>query len=123
MGDLIPILQIASSVNHLHSLVLGPDENLFRVDWLSDSRTMTIQLIGKDDDKHDDTEAMTERWQAYIESFVSVRLQLYFRLRCNTDRLPASLYRWRAHIIHHQASIPTPVSLTTLRPVFPSAQS
>ena len=52
--------------------VLGPDENLFRVDWLTDAKTMTIQLIGKDDDSHDDTQAMTERWQAYIDSFVSV---------------------------------------------------
>ncbi|EDR09492.1 Sin3 protein [Laccaria bicolor S238N-H82] len=28
--------------------VLGPDENPFRIDWLSDSKTITIQLIGKD---------------------------------------------------------------------------
>ena len=56
--------------------VLGPDENLFRVDWLTEPKTMTIQLIGKDDDAHEDTEAMTERWQAYIESFVSVRIKM-----------------------------------------------
>ncbi|TBU57446.1 hypothetical protein BD310DRAFT_880877 [Dichomitus squalens] len=51
--------------------VLGPDENLFRIDWLPEPKTMTIQLIGKDDVTYDDSEAMTGRWQAYIESFVS----------------------------------------------------
>ncbi len=33
---------------------------------------MTIQLIGKDDASYNDSEVMTGRWQAYIESFVSV---------------------------------------------------
>ncbi|EIW53682.1 uncharacterized protein TRAVEDRAFT_40224 [Trametes versicolor FP-101664 SS1] len=52
--------------------VLGPDENLFRVDWLPEPRTMTIQLIGKDDSAFDDSEVLTGCWQSYIESFVSV---------------------------------------------------
>ncbi|GLB39349.1 putative histone deacetylase (HDAC) interacting [Lyophyllum shimeji] len=51
--------------------VLGPDENLFRIDWLPESRTMTVQLIGKDDSSFDDSEVLTGRWQAYIESYVS----------------------------------------------------
>ncbi|KAJ7104329.1 histone deacetylase complex, SIN3 component [Mycena belliarum] len=51
--------------------VLGPDENLFRVDWLPDSRLMTFQLIGKDDSSFDDSEVLTGRWQLYINSFVS----------------------------------------------------
>ncbi|KAG5651812.1 hypothetical protein H0H81_007335 [Sphagnurus paluster] len=54
--------------------VLGPDENLFRIDWLPESRTMTVQLIGKDDSSFDDSEVLTGRWQAYIDSFVSVRV-------------------------------------------------
>lgn len=33
---------------------------------------MTIQLLGKDDPNFDDTEVTTGRWQAYIDSFVSV---------------------------------------------------
>ena len=33
---------------------------------------MTIQLLGKDDSSFDDTEVTTGRWQAYIDSFVSV---------------------------------------------------
>ncbi|KAI0777383.1 hypothetical protein BD413DRAFT_467641 [Trametes elegans] len=51
--------------------VLGPDENLFRIDWLPEPKTMTIQLIGKDDGAYDDSEVLTGRWQSYIESFVS----------------------------------------------------
>ncbi|KAI0341407.1 hypothetical protein BDW22DRAFT_1430067 [Trametopsis cervina] len=51
--------------------ILGPDENLFRMVWLPDSRTTTIQLIGKDDSSIDDTEALTSRWQAYVDSYVS----------------------------------------------------
>lgn len=33
---------------------------------------MTIQLIGKDDLGFDDSEAMTNRWQSYIDAYVSV---------------------------------------------------
>ncbi|KAJ6607345.1 hypothetical protein B0H10DRAFT_2071870 [Mycena sp. CBHHK59/15] len=51
--------------------VLGPDENLFRVDWHPDSKHMTFQLIGKDDSSFDDSEVLTGRWQSYIDSFVS----------------------------------------------------
>ncbi|KAJ7903728.1 hypothetical protein B0H14DRAFT_2666128 [Mycena olivaceomarginata] len=51
--------------------ILGPDENLFRVDWLPDSKHMTFQLIGKDDSSFDDSEVLTGRWQSYIDSFVS----------------------------------------------------
>ncbi|KAG6893701.1 hypothetical protein C0992_008974 [Termitomyces sp. T32_za158] len=51
--------------------VLGPDENIFRIDWLPESRTMTVQLIGKDDSSFDDSEVLTGRWQTYIDSYVS----------------------------------------------------
>ncbi|KAL0570127.1 hypothetical protein V5O48_011832 [Marasmius crinis-equi] len=51
--------------------ILGPDENIFRVDWLPDSKMMTIQLIGKDDSRFENSEVLTGRWQAYIDSFVS----------------------------------------------------
>jgi hypothetical protein len=34
---------------------------------------MTIQLLGKDDSRIDDSEMLVERWQAYVDSFVSVR--------------------------------------------------
>ncbi|KAH8116164.1 hypothetical protein DFH11DRAFT_1832383 [Phellopilus nigrolimitatus] len=50
---------------------IGPDENLFRIDWAPGSCTMTIQLLGKDDASFDDYDVYTGRWQAYIDSFVS----------------------------------------------------
>ncbi|KAJ3720137.1 hypothetical protein C8R42DRAFT_672803 [Lentinula raphanica] len=50
--------------------ILGPDENLFRVDWLTESRCLTVQLIGKDDSSFDDTEVLPDRWQTYIDSYV-----------------------------------------------------
>ncbi|OCH88405.1 hypothetical protein OBBRIDRAFT_795302 [Obba rivulosa] len=51
--------------------IIGPDENIFRMDWLPESKTVTIQLLGKDDSGYDDSEVLTGRWQAYIDSFVS----------------------------------------------------
>ncbi|KAJ7650581.1 hypothetical protein FB45DRAFT_888175 [Roridomyces roridus] len=54
--------------------VLGPDENLFRVDWLPEVKRMTLQLIGKDDSSFDDSEVLTGRWQSYIDSFVSTEV-------------------------------------------------
>jgi len=38
---------------------------------------MTIQLIGKDDSSFDDAEVLTGRWQAYIDSYVSVCILSY----------------------------------------------
>lgn len=35
---------------------------------------VTIQLLGKDDSAFDDSETFTGRWQAYVESYVSVRI-------------------------------------------------
>ncbi|KIP11841.1 hypothetical protein PHLGIDRAFT_27677 [Phlebiopsis gigantea 11061_1 CR5-6] len=51
--------------------VIGPDENLFRMIWLLDSSTVTIQLLGKDDSDDDDTEVQTGRWEAYVQSYAS----------------------------------------------------
>ncbi|KAJ3896408.1 hypothetical protein GG344DRAFT_36762 [Lentinula edodes] len=51
--------------------ILGPDENLFRIDWLTENKCLTIQLIGKDDSSYDDSEVLTGRWQTYIDSYVA----------------------------------------------------
>ncbi|KAF8634812.1 hypothetical protein AX17_004064 [Amanita inopinata Kibby_2008] len=51
--------------------VLGPDENLFHIDWTPETKCMTIQLLGKDDSSFDDSEVLTGRWQSYIDSYVS----------------------------------------------------
>jgi len=51
--------------------IIGSDENLFRIDWMPESHTMTVQLIGKDDSNFDDFDMFTGRWQAYIDSFIT----------------------------------------------------
>ncbi|KAH7918661.1 hypothetical protein BV22DRAFT_1076029 [Leucogyrophana mollusca] len=66
-----PTAQDLSNSRRFAENVLGPDENIFRIDWLEDSKTMTVQLLGKDDSSVDDSEALAERWHSYIDSFVS----------------------------------------------------
>ncbi|KAL4252934.1 Transcriptional regulatory protein Sin3-like protein [Abortiporus biennis] len=51
--------------------VVGPDENIFRMDWHPDSKMVTIQLLGKDDSNFDDSEVMTGRWQSYVDSYIT----------------------------------------------------
>ena len=75
---------------------------------------MTIQLIGKDDVGYDDPEAMTGRWQAYIESFVSVCLHVVFDEEDHTNHVTASLYRRGADVIDHTPTIPPSVRLHLL---------
>ena len=41
---------------------------------MPDLKVVMIQLLGKDDSSFDDSEVLTGRWQAYIESYASVRL-------------------------------------------------
>ncbi|KAG7097684.1 hypothetical protein E1B28_005009 [Marasmius oreades] len=70
---ILPSFTTQDQINSRRSAekILGSDENIFRVDWLLDSKTMTVQLIGKDDSRFENSEVLTGRWQAYIESFVS----------------------------------------------------
>ena len=75
---------------------------------------MTIQLIGKDDVGYDDPEAMTGRWQAYIESFVSVCLHVVDE-EDHPNHVTASLYRGRANIVDYTTTIPPSVRLHFLR--------
>ena len=41
------------------------------------AKTMTVQLFGKDDASFDDLEVSTGRWQAYIDSYLSVRSLMF----------------------------------------------
>ena len=72
--------------------IIGGDDHVIRIDWvfathvsfrssltlfdllsqLYSSKTVTFQLLNKDDSSHEDPEHVAERWQAYVESFVSV---------------------------------------------------
>lgn len=38
---------------------------------------LTFQLLGKEDANFDDVDVYTGRWQAYIDSYVSVRHSTY----------------------------------------------
>ena len=39
---------------------------------LADTKTVTIQLLGKDDPGFDNADILTQRWQEYIESYARV---------------------------------------------------
>ncbi|KAG2039287.1 hypothetical protein BDR03DRAFT_933269 [Suillus americanus] len=67
----VPTIQDQLNSRRFAENLLGPDENIFRIDWLPDPKMMTIQLLGKDDSRIDDSEMLAERWQAYVDSFVS----------------------------------------------------
>ncbi|EIN09044.1 hypothetical protein PUNSTDRAFT_102594 [Punctularia strigosozonata HHB-11173 SS5] len=66
-----PTTQDAINYRKNAERVVGPDENLFRIEWLPDVKAMRIQLLGKDDVNVDDPEVMSGRWEAYIRSFTS----------------------------------------------------
>ena len=78
---------------------------------LPEPKTMTIQLIGKDDVGYDDPEAMTGRWQAYIESFVSVCSKVVVDEKNYTNCIIASLYCRGSNVVDHTATIPPSVRL------------
>ncbi|EPQ53755.1 hypothetical protein GLOTRDRAFT_139874 [Gloeophyllum trabeum ATCC 11539] len=66
-----PVSQDYINLRKQAEAILGPDENLFRIDWYPDLKSVTIQLLGKDDASDTDPEVLSGRWQAYLDSFVS----------------------------------------------------
>jgi paired amphipathic helix protein Sin3a len=52
-----------------------PEENVFRIDWDAGARVMSMQLLGRDEDEEADEGALFERWQAYVDAFVSTEAQ------------------------------------------------
>ncbi|EKM56381.1 uncharacterized protein PHACADRAFT_172101 [Phanerochaete carnosa HHB-10118-sp] len=66
-----PTTQDLTNLRRATEKVIGPDENLFRMVWLPESKIVTIQVLGKDDASFDDSEVQTGRWQAYMDSYVS----------------------------------------------------
>lgn len=67
----LPTNQDQLNSRRLAENILGPDENVYRIDWIQSTKTMTIQLLGKDDSIAYDAEILAERWQAYIDAYVS----------------------------------------------------
>ncbi|ORY28618.1 hypothetical protein BCR39DRAFT_534412 [Naematelia encephala] len=49
--------------------VIGPDENLYKIEYLPSSESITIQLLGREDLTVDDAETQQEKWRQYIDSY------------------------------------------------------
>ncbi|KAJ2807057.1 hypothetical protein H4R20_001441 [Coemansia guatemalensis] len=50
--------------------LVGADEHVFRVDYIYDSQTMTIQLLRREDITLDEAVTEEERWAYYVDSYV-----------------------------------------------------
>ena len=57
-----------------------------------DSRTFTIQLLGKDDAREDDCPAIIDRWNQYMESYQKVTFLHMGSLRNTNILSPCSGY-------------------------------
>lgn len=47
---------------------------------------MTVQLLAKDDSKAYDAEILAERWQSYIDAYVSVGVSVYIISTCESTK-------------------------------------
>ncbi|KAJ2493505.1 hypothetical protein IWW37_000594 [Coemansia sp. RSA 2050] len=50
--------------------LVGADEHVFRVDYIYESQTMTIQLLRREDITLDEVVTEEERWAYYVDSYV-----------------------------------------------------
>ncbi|KAG4306290.1 hypothetical protein PORY_000278 [Pneumocystis oryctolagi] len=50
--------------------ILGSEESLYRIEWNNKEKTLSIQLIGKDDLTLDQAVSAEEKWSYYIDAFV-----------------------------------------------------
>ncbi|KAI8323827.1 hypothetical protein GQ54DRAFT_309772 [Martensiomyces pterosporus] len=50
--------------------LVGADEHVFRIDYIYDSQTMTIQLLRREDITLDEAVTEEERWAYYVDSYV-----------------------------------------------------
>ncbi|KAJ1946409.1 hypothetical protein EC988_005554 [Linderina pennispora] len=50
--------------------LVGADDHVFRVDYIYDARTMTIQLLRREDITLDEAVTEEERWAYYVDSYV-----------------------------------------------------
>ncbi|KAF8552138.1 hypothetical protein OG21DRAFT_1511850 [Imleria badia] len=67
----LPTMQDQTNSRRLAENIMCPDENIYRIDWIQSTKTMTVQLLAKDDSKAYDAEILAERWQSYIDAYVS----------------------------------------------------
>ncbi|KAG8924574.1 Transcriptional regulatory protein sin3 [Tulasnella sp. 418] len=59
--------------------IIGAEENVYRITWIYDEKTIQIQLLAKEDASTDEAETITDRWKQYMASYV---------LRHETEGLP-----------------------------------
>lgn len=50
--------------------VLGPDENLYRIEYIPRSEMAAVQLLAREDLTVDDAETAEQSWRQYIDSYV-----------------------------------------------------
>ncbi|KAJ2551268.1 hypothetical protein EV175_003753, partial [Coemansia sp. RSA 1933] len=50
--------------------LVGADEHVFRIDYIYDAQTMTIQLLRREDITLDEAVTEEERWAYYVDSYV-----------------------------------------------------
>ncbi|GAA5903408.1 uncharacterized protein JCM6883_004995 [Sporobolomyces salmoneus] len=49
---------------------LGSDENLYRLEWIPATKTLSFQLVGKDTVGPEDIPAMEREWAKYVEAYI-----------------------------------------------------
>ncbi|WOO83690.1 Paired amphipathic helix protein pst1 [Vanrija pseudolonga] len=49
--------------------VLGPDENLYRIEYIPRTETVAVQLLAREDLTMDDPETAEQKWRQYIDSY------------------------------------------------------
>ncbi|GAA6060761.1 hypothetical protein JCM10212_006741 [Sporobolomyces blumeae] len=49
---------------------LGSDENLYRLEWVPETRTLSFQLVGKDTVGPEDVPALEKEWAKYVDAYV-----------------------------------------------------
>ncbi|GJJ10538.1 hypothetical protein Clacol_004765 [Clathrus columnatus] len=62
-------LQDQNNYREKAGAIVGSDDHFYRINYLLDLRSFTIQLLSKDDSKDEDTQAMVEKWRKYIDAF------------------------------------------------------
>lgn len=70
MSQVLSVAVISTSLYPHNTLVTCYSHCTFH--QIPDSRTLTIQLLGKDDSKDEDTLSMIEKWETYVDVFQTV---------------------------------------------------
>lgn len=53
-------------------VVLGPEENLYRMEFIASRDIVAVQLLGKEDLTIDDAVTVEDKWRQYVDSYALV---------------------------------------------------